>query len=132
MNQPNNIVFFDGICSLCNGLVDYLMKKDKKGLLYFASLQGETAKQLLPNTDTENLKTIIYLKDDHLYKQSNAVLEIFKDVKCSLSLLYSFKIIPPFIRDKVYRYVAENRYKWFGKKETCRMPTPQEKGKLLK
>jgi predicted DCC family thiol-disulfide oxidoreductase YuxK len=126
------IVFFDGYCSLCNGLVDWLMKVDKTGELKFASLQGENAKKLLEkNSMPLDINTVIYLRDDQKYDRSTAILMIFSDVGGVWRLARVFFIIPKFIRDLIYKLIANNRYRVFGKRNSCRIPTKQELDRLL-
>ncbi len=129
----NNIVFFDGVCSLCNGVVDFLIKKDVKGTLYYASLQTNQSIQFLEQLEynAKELDTIVFYKDGKLYKKSTAVLYIIKQQGIPWSLFFIFIIVPPFIRDLIYKIIAQNRYQWFGKKETCRLPTPEEKSRFL-
>ncbi len=127
------IVFFDGYCSLCNALVDWLMRIDKTGQLKFASLQGETAAQLLSTgakpTDSD---TIVYLRNGQRLERSTAVLRIFSDIGGVWLFLAVFLIVPVFIRDFCYKVVAKNRYRFVKKRETCRIPTPNEQTRLLR
>lgn len=126
------IVFFDGYCSLCNSLVDWLMGIDSSGQLKFASLQGETARQILgeagPHVD---LDTVIYARDSVILESSTAVLSILSDVGGIWTLTKVFFLIPPPLRDSIYRLIAKNRYRIWRKRETCRVPTPNERGRLL-
>ena len=131
MFNKNNIVFFDGTCNLCNKLINFLIRKDRKGILYFTSLQGKTANAKLNEADLVNLKTIVYLKDNRTYVKSNAIIRILFDVGGIWKTFIVFWIIPKFIRDHIYDIISRHRYKWFGKRDTCRVPTTEEKGKLL-
>ena len=118
-NKDQNIVFFDGVCVLCNGFVKFITKRDKDHSIKFASLQGRTAIDLNVSPDRENLKTIVYLKGNKKRYNSDAVLEIFSDLKGIWTLVNIFKIVPRPLRDLIYKFIAKNRYKFFGKTDTC-------------
>ncbi len=126
-----DIVFFDGVCNLCNGFIDFLIKRDKKHVLKYASLQGNEVKEILSEIHSEQLNTIIYLRNGKVYYQSKAVLLILKDLRGIWSMAYGLIIFPRFFRDWVYNVVARNRYQWFGKRDTCRLPTEDEKKYIL-
>lgn len=128
---PPRIVFFDGICGLCNTSVDFLMPRDHNDRLHFATLQGETAEQLLSPEQLSDLDTILYYREGKVLDRSTAVLTILKDMGGPWSVLRVALILPRSLRDAVYKIVADNRYRWFGKKESCRMPTPKERGKIM-
>ena len=123
----SKIVFFDGVCDLCNGFTDFLIKRDKKRVLKYASLQGNTAKEFLPKIYSEQLNTITYLRSGKAYHRSTAVLLILKDMGGLWSVAYILIVFPPFFRDWIYNVVANNRYKWFGKRDACRLPSEEEK-----
>lgn len=126
------IVFFDGYCSLCNALVDWLIRIDKTNQLKFASLQGETAVKILGQQQGAiDVNTVVYVRDGVRSEQSTAVLNILSDVGGVWRLARFFLIVPKFIRDVVYQIVAKNRYRFIKKRETCRMPTESERGRLL-
>lgn len=126
------IVFFDGYCSLCNALVDWLIRIDKTNQLKFASLQGETAANLLGQQQgVIDVDTVVYMRDGIRSEQSTAVINILMDVGGIWGLVRIFWIVPKFIRDIAYRVVAKNRYRFIKKRETCRMPTQNERGRLL-
>ena len=123
------IVFFDGYCVLCNGFVDWLLKIDQKSLLQFASLQGETAKRLLGSE--VKVDTIIYYHEGKKLEKSDAVLAILSDLQGIWPIIRVFKVIPSFIRDGIYDLVAKIRYRVAGKRQSCRLPTPEEKQRIL-
>lgn len=135
--DPQNIVLFDGVCALCNHSIDYLIKLDKKLKFKYAPLQGETAKAIFNRHTIQGdaLKSIIFVKksDDgeQVFNRSDAVLESLITIGGFWNIAAIFKIIPRFIRDAIYDFVARNRYKWFGKYETCRLPTPEERELFL-
>jgi predicted DCC family thiol-disulfide oxidoreductase YuxK len=126
------IVFFDGYCSLCNGLVDWLMKVDKSGELKFASLQGDNAKRLLAqNSVPLDSNTVVYLREDQIFERSTAILMIFSDMGGIWRLARMFFIIPKYIRDYIYKFIAAHRYRVFGKRNSCRISTNEERDRLL-
>ncbi|HWU43532.1 MAG TPA: DCC1-like thiol-disulfide oxidoreductase family protein [Bdellovibrio sp.] len=126
-----NVIFFDGICHLCNGFVDAVILRDKTHFFKFAPLQGTTAEQLLPLKDRQDFETIIYYESGKLYYRSTAVLKILSGLGGIYRLSAIFWIIPASIRDFFYRIVAKNRYAWFGQRDFCRLPTPEERDYLL-
>lgn len=125
------IVFFDGECSLCNGLVDFLIKIDRKKILKFASLQGETAKDILGQPAGRGLDSIIYWVDGRRSEKSTAVLDLLSDLGGLWIVVKGLKIIPEGLRDVIYRFIARHRYQIFGKRPICRVPTEAEKEYLL-
>ena len=129
--MSEKIIFFDGVCGLCNKTVNFLMRIDKRQNLKFAPLQGQTAQGRLPAEIIEDLNTLIFYENGKLSNRSTAVLRAIKTIGGFWRLLYVFIIIPSPMRDWIYKTVAKNRYKWFGKHDTCRMPTPEERGRLL-
>lgn len=133
METNHPILFFDGVCNLCDASVQQVIKADKKGIFRFASLQSEAAQELLADSalDPAELKSVILLHEDQFYTRSNAVLESARLLGGGWSLLYIFKIIPPFVRNAVYDWIARNRYRWFGKKDACMIPTPDLKSRFL-
>ena len=135
MNNLKNksIILFDGVCNLCNSSVNFIIKHDKKEHFKFASLQSDAAKEILLqyNSKKNKLDSIILVENGVIYEKSTAALIISKRLSGSIKLLYGFIIIPKFIRDWVYNYIAKNRYKWYGKQESCLMPTPNLKSRFL-
>jgi predicted DCC family thiol-disulfide oxidoreductase YuxK len=129
--KKTGILFFDGVCSVCNGLIDFMMLEDRNIALQFASLQGSTAKNLLDKKYIEDLNSIVYIEGDKIYTESTGVLQAVSSMGGIYKLLLILKLVPKFLRDKIYAYIAANRYKWFGKKDNCRMPTPEERDRLL-
>jgi predicted DCC family thiol-disulfide oxidoreductase YuxK len=120
--MSQNIVFFDGVCNLCSSLVQWLIKHDKKGVLLYAPLQGETAKDLLIDEKWDNIDSIVFYIDGKFYSKSNAVLKVFSVLGFPYSMSFLLFFFPRFVRDFVYDWVAKNRYKWFGKKAECWLP----------
>jgi predicted DCC family thiol-disulfide oxidoreductase YuxK len=128
---PNRVVFFDGVCGLCNKTVDFLIKWDEDRVLRYAPLQGYTARRLLTKLQVEDLDSVVYYRDGKYLVRSTAVLRLLLDVGGWWKLLSIFLIMPAFVRDAVYYFIANRRYKWFGKSDTCRMPTPEERTLFL-
>jgi len=120
------IIFFDGYCNLCNAAVNWIIKKDKKHVFKFASLQGATAKKHIP-TEMQQFDSIILFINDKFYTHLQAVGIICKHLGFPYKLGVIFYTLPKFL----YNFIAKNRYRWFGKKETCRLPTAAEKMQFL-
>ena len=130
----NHVVFFDGVCNLCSESVQFIIKNDHKNQFKFSSLQSEFAQKTLTNkniTEISDSRTIILLTNNNTYTKSSAVLRIARFLKFPFNLLYIFIIIPPFIRNAVYDFVSKNRYRWFGKSENCRLPSPEERARFI-
>ena len=128
-----SIILFDGICNLCNSSVNFIIDHDKKNEFRFASLQSEAGQDLLKkfHRNVNDFDSIILVENGEHYERSSAVLKIVKKFPGLWKLLYLFIIVPKPLRDFVYDIIADNRYKWFGKKESCRVPTPELKEKFL-
>jgi predicted DCC family thiol-disulfide oxidoreductase YuxK len=126
-------VFFDGVCTLCNRSVNFLISKDKKEVLKFAFLQSDYAQNIIPKAllNRENLDTIIVYSDGQFYDRSNAVLKLCKILGGGFYVVLIGYLIPRFIRDGLYRFIANNRYRWFGKQSQCRVPSPELKYRFL-
>ncbi|WP_158796759.1 thiol-disulfide oxidoreductase DCC family protein [Pedobacter sp. L105] len=131
--MPHAIIFFDGVCNLCTGSVRFVISRDKKDLFRFAALQSDTALQQLQPFGflTGKLNTVMLLENGRLYQRSAAALRIARRLNGGWPLLYAFIIVPAFIRDFVYDLIAENRYRIWGKQESCMIPTPALKAKFL-
>ena len=129
----NPIILFDGICNLCNGAVQFIIKHDPEKKFLFTSLQSEAGQQLLKKykLPSENFNSFLLLQDDAIFSKSTAALKVASQLKSAWKLLYIFIIVPKYIRDAVYSYIAANRYKWFGKKDNCMMPTPELQARFL-
>jgi predicted DCC family thiol-disulfide oxidoreductase YuxK len=133
MNSPHPIVLFDGVCNLCNRSVQFIIKKDKKKQFLFASLQGKTGGGFLKKIDlpANVFNSFILIEGENIYTKSAAALRIAKQLGGGWKLLYGLMIIPRFIRDAVYNLIAKNRYKWFGKRDECMIPTPELQERFL-
>ena len=124
IKQNNCIILFDGVCNLCSGFMQFVYKRDIKGRFKFAWLQDDKTKEILVwlNLGSESFKTIILIEGGKPYYKSSAFLQIVRYLRFPWPYLIVGHILPEFIRDWIYDFVAENRYKWFGKKEKCMVP----------
>ena len=125
------IVFFDGVCNLCQGSVRYLIKHDKKGVLKFASLQGNYGKDFVNETEIQSMQSILFFDGNMLYKKSTAVLKLSRLLGGWHQVLLLGYILPRFFRDWLYNIVAKNRYRWFGKKDQCMLPSKGFENRFL-
>jgi len=125
--EKHGIILFDGVCNLCNASVQYIIRKDQKGYFKFSTLQSERAQTILQQhgLSVAKMNSIVLIENNKVYQQSTAVLRIARKLKGPIKLAYAFIIIPPFIRNFVYGFIARRRYRWFGKKEICMMPRPE-------
>jgi predicted DCC family thiol-disulfide oxidoreductase YuxK len=131
MQAAKPIIFFDGLCHLCNGFVDTVLRKDPQGRFQFAPLQGETAAKLLTPEERSELASVILLQGGHKHTRSEAILRILVGLGGVYRLFAVGYFLPPILRNALYSWVAKNRYAWFGQRDVCRLPTPQEKDRLL-
>ncbi len=131
INQP--VILFDGVCNLCNGAVQYVLKHDAEKQFQFASLQSSFGQQVLAkyNLSNTNFSSFILLKNNTIYLKSTAALLVAKQLQGAISWLYLCRVLPTFIRDGMYNFIASNRYKWFGKQDACWLPTPALKARFL-
>ncbi|MEM0992612.1 MAG: thiol-disulfide oxidoreductase DCC family protein [Bacteroidota bacterium] len=134
VNVDHPILLFDGVCNLCNGTVQWILERDAAARFRFASLQSTVGQQLLAQhglTDP-NLDSIVMIAGERIYTHSDVPLEIAKQLGGFWQMGYVFKIVPRFVRDAVYRFIAKNRYRWFGKQEeSCWLPQPKWKARFL-
>ena len=129
--QP--IILFDGICNLCNRVVQFVIRRDKKGLIQFAALQSEAGQELLRQyrLPAAAMESFVFIENGKAYSRSLAALKVCRHLGGLWPLCYGFIIVPRFIRDAVYNWVAGNRYKWFGVRAECMVPTPEIKARFL-
>ncbi len=133
MKKNHKIILFDGICNLCNASVNFVIQRDKKDVFRFVALQSEIGEKIISefNIDPLDTDSIILIDKDKCYIKSTAALYITKSLSGAYPLLFGFIIVPRFFRNWVYDYVAKNRYRWYGKKESCMIPTEELKEKFL-
>ena len=127
------IILFDGVCNLCNGAVRFIIKRDRKNYFSFASLQSTEGQKLLAehSLPLNEFNSFILIENKKAYTRSKGALMVLKKLNRLWPLLYGFIIVPPFIRNAVYNWVSKNRYKWFGKKDACMIPTAELKARFL-
>lgn len=127
------IILFDGVCNLCNAAVQFVIRKDNSNHFLFASLQSQEGKKILAarNWPTDAMSTFLLVENGKIYDRSTAALKVASKLKGFWKLLYGFMIVPKFIRDAGYSVISKNRYRWFGKKDECMIPTPELKARFL-
>ncbi|UCE93245.1 MAG: DUF393 domain-containing protein [Flavobacteriaceae bacterium] len=130
----NPVIFFDGICNLCNRSVKFILKNESKPHYIFASLQSDAAKNILLHYNIKNIEpdSILLLTNDKVYEKSEAVLEICKNLNRPWNMFTVFKYLPISFRDAIYQLVARYRYRWFGKKDSCTMELNEYKDRFLR
>jgi predicted DCC family thiol-disulfide oxidoreductase YuxK len=126
------IIFFDDVCGMCNAFVNLVLRIDRKQTFVFAPLQGSTAHDMLPPlSDDAREWSMVYVDEAGVHDQSDASLEVYRRLGGIWRLLSLLRFIPHFIRNPVYRIIARNRYHWFGKRDSCRIPTSEEQARFL-
>lgn len=133
MPEDKPIILFDGICNFCNAMVNFIIRHDKKNVFRFATLQSQAGKSLLSRhqIDWKANDSFVVIEKDKAYQKSNASLRLYNKLPWYWKWTQVFWIVPKFLRDGVYNIIARNRYKWFGKKEECMIPTPDIKSRFL-
>ncbi|MCH8558716.1 MAG: thiol-disulfide oxidoreductase DCC family protein [Balneolia bacterium] len=131
--KPEAVIMFDGVCNLCNASVNFVIDRDSDRYFKYAALQSEAGQRFLDrhNRSVSDFDSVILQEDETFYTKSTAALRIARKLDGAWPLLYGFIIIPPFLRNVVYDLIARNRYKWFGKQDECRIPTPELKSLFL-
>ncbi|GAA3555444.1 thiol-disulfide oxidoreductase DCC family protein [Snuella lapsa] len=132
--KHKNLILFDGICNLCNGAVQYIIKYDKKDVFLFAPLQSNIGKQIIKTHHIDTGKTdsiLLFVPGKGISSKSTAALKIASQLGFPNNLMVVFFIVPAFIRNWAYDYIAKNRYRWYGKKDACMVPTPELRSKFL-
>jgi predicted DCC family thiol-disulfide oxidoreductase YuxK len=126
------IILFDGICNFCNTSVQFIIKRDPQAQFRFASLQSEVGKKLLTkHRIPQDMNSFIFIDGEKCYTKSSAALTVCKYLKGFWKLFYVFILVPRPLRDRFYDFIARNRYQWFGKKESCMIPTPDIRNRFL-
>lgn len=136
MNYPSDkrIILFDGVCNLCNSSVQFIIKRDTKDVFRFVALQSEIGREIIDflGIDTKITDSIIlYEPNRAYYVKAEAALRIAKELTGLYKFLFVFNYLPAIIKDTLYDFIAKNRYKWYGKNESCMIPTPELKQKFL-
>lgn len=132
MNQQP-IILFDGVCNFCNSAVNFTIKRNTKANIMFTPIQSDAGKKLMKqyNLPLNDMQSFIYIENGKAYTRSTAALKVCRHLRGLWPLCYSFIIVPKFIRDGVYNWIAKNRYKWFGLRQECMIPTPEVKTRFL-
>ena len=126
------IILFDGDCNFCDKSVQFILKRDPRGSFKFASLQSEIGKKLLDKYNVPTtIDSFVLIEDNHCYLKSSAGLRVCRNLKGAWSFLYFLLVIPKPLRDFFYDIIAKNRYKWFGTKNSCMLPSPEERKRFL-
>ena len=131
--MKHQLILFDGVCIFCNFWVDFVIKRDKKDIFRFAALQSETGEKYLKQSglSVADFKTFVLIDGENYYTKSTAALKVIRELKSWLKIFYPLIMLPQFFRDFFYDLIARNRYKIFGKRDVCRIPTAEEKKKFL-
>jgi predicted DCC family thiol-disulfide oxidoreductase YuxK len=131
IQQP--VVLFDGVCNFCNGTINFLIRQDRKKVLRFAALQSAAAQTLLSRygLPQQDFNSFVFLHRGKVYQRSAAALKLASHLPWFWQWTQVFWLVPPFIRDGLYTLIAKNRYRWFGKKEACRVPTREMQERFL-
>lgn len=131
--KTKKIILFDGVCNLCNSSVQFIIERDTKNVFLFSSLQSDFGQKILKenNLNEKNFDSIILIDEDKIYQKSDAALRIAKELQSPIKYFNLFLILPQFLRDFGYDLIAKNRYKFFGKQESCWLPTEELKNKFL-
>lgn len=133
MTEHKSIIFFDGVCNLCNASIDFVIQRDHDDHFLVGALQEDFSRKILSKNDVNEgyLDSLVLLEEGEIYYKSTAALKIARKLSGIWPVLYPLIFIPKFLRDPVYNWIGRNRYRWFGKKSTCRLPTSAEKAKFL-
>ena len=131
--KEQHIILFDGVCNLCNAAVQFVIKNDRKKIFKFAPLQSEIGKSIVAQSaiNTVDTDSFVLYSNGHYYTQSTAALMVLKTLGGAWKVLYAFIVVPSFLRNAVYKFVAANRYRIFGRKDECLLPTPELQARFL-
>lgn len=136
-DSPAPLVLFDGVCNLCNGAVLFIIDREPRGILRFASLQSDAGRAALRRAGSalaegsDEPDTIVFLEAGRMFERSTAALRIARYMRWPYRALYALLLVPRPLRDLVYRFVARHRYRWFGKSDACRVPTPELRARFV-
>jgi predicted DCC family thiol-disulfide oxidoreductase YuxK len=127
------IILFDGVCNFCNGAINFVLRQDKKAIFRFAALQSQAGQKLLKqyNLSVTEFESFVLIENGKVYKKSAASLRVMNKLPWYWKEAQIFRIIPTAFRDAIYDFIAKRRYKWFGKKEQCTVPTPEMRNRFL-
>lgn len=129
---PHPILLYDGVCNFCNDAVQFIIKRDKTGIIHYASLQSTTGQQLLEHFHlSKDLDTVILIDDNRVYDRADVTIRIGQLLGGVYQFTNLFRPIPRVLRNRVYDWIATNRYRWFGKEASCMLPTPELKARFI-
>ncbi len=133
ISENQSVILFDGVCNFCNYWVNFIIKHDKQAIFKFASLQSEAGKimSLKYKIDPSKVDSVILIENNQAYIYSDAAIKIAYQLNSFKWIYFLGKMTPRIIRDFIYKFVAKNRYNWFGKKSSCMIPTPELKNRFL-
>lgn len=130
--QLKTIVLYDGQCSFCNGATQWIIARDRHAKVSFAAIEGDLGQQLMKKYQIPaEMDSLICIDNDKAYLYSSGAIRVTKYLDGAWKLVYFLTIIPPFIRNPLYRFFAKNRYRWFGKQQSCMLPTPEIRRRFL-
>jgi predicted DCC family thiol-disulfide oxidoreductase YuxK len=129
----HGVLLFDGVCNLCNGFINFVIDHDPEGYFRFGTLQREPARSFLQSAgyDPDVLSSVVFIEDGRIYRESGAALRVAQHLGFPWMLLAVFQVVPRPLRDAIYRWVAANRYDWFGTRSQCRLPTPELQARFI-
>jgi predicted DCC family thiol-disulfide oxidoreductase YuxK len=131
--MANPIILFDGVCNFCNGAVNFTIKRDKQNNIRFAPLQSDAGRKLIQQygLPADDMRSFLFIENGKVYNRSTATLKVCRYLTSLWPLCYSLIIVPAFIRNGIYDWIAKNRYKWFGERQGCMIPTPEVRARFL-
>jgi predicted DCC family thiol-disulfide oxidoreductase YuxK len=130
---PDDLILFDGVCNLCSALVQFVIRHDPVGKFRFAAIQSEIGREIFQShgLDPADLQTFVFISDGRMFRRSDAAIEVVSRFGGVWRLFRVFQFVPRVVRDLIYSTIARNRYRWFGRKEVCMIPTPEIKERFL-
>ena len=130
--QESPTILFDGVCNYCNSWINFIIRNEKKGILKFAPLQSNAGKRLLSQHNIlDGGDTVLFIENGRIYSRSDAAIRIIRYLSWPAKIFYIFAIVPRFIRNAVYNWIARNRYKWFGRRDACMIPDAKLRSRFL-
>ncbi|MFN3197160.1 MAG: thiol-disulfide oxidoreductase DCC family protein [Bradymonadia bacterium] len=131
--MKNPVILFDGVCNFCDGAVQFIIKRDRSGVFRFGALQSEAGREILlkHGLPADHLDSLVLVDEGRVYMRSTAALRIARRLRWPWPIFYGLMILPRFLRDPVYDWIGRNRYKWFGEKAECMIPSPEVRGRFL-
>ena len=130
---PDNLILFDGVCNLCSALVQFVIRHDRAANFRFTAIQSQVGKEIFQShgLDPADLWTFVFISDGRMFLRSDAAIEVVSRFGSAWKVFRIFRFVPRMVRDWIYSIVARNRYRWFGRKEVCMIPTPEMKERFL-